>query len=139
MRFDQLLVAFVVMLMASCSMNYSSRSEAEMACADWGSDAKKVTYERELLGFEKRTKFESENPRPDAAFWDDEIKDWEKQKLAYASKTVSESVSVSPRYCQEEQETSQFLGYENDAIKNGTYQDELGKKGEWAVKKHFRY
>ena len=139
MRFNQSLVAFVSALIASCSMNYPSRSEAETACSEWESDEEKVTYERELLGFEKRTKFESENPRPDAAFWDDEIRDWEKQKLAYASKPVRETVSISPRYCQEEQETSQFLGYENISIKNGTFQDEEGEKGEWIVKNHFRY
>ena len=139
MRFDQLVVAMVLMFIASCSLNYPSRSEAETACDQWESAQEKVTYQRELLGFEKRTKFEQENPRPDAAFWDDEIKDWEKQKLAYASKPVIETVSISPRYCQEEQQTSQFLGYENNAIKDGTYQDEEGKKGEWVVKKHFRY
>ena len=73
------------------------------------------------------------------AFWDDEIIDWEKQKLAYASKTLNESVAMSSRYCQSEQENSRFLGHENDAIKKGTYRDEAGKKGEWRVVKHFRY
>ena len=123
----------------SCSINYPSRSEAENACREWEAQEAKVDHERELLGFEKRTKFERENPRPDAAFWDDEIIDWEKQKLAYASKTILESVAISPRYCQSEQESSQFLGYENNAIKKGIYRDEAGKKGEWAVVKHFRY
>ena len=134
------MAAFVVLItVPSCSMGYPSRSEAESACSAWESQEDKVDYQRELLGFEKRTKFEQENPRPDAAFWDDEIMEWEKQKLAYASKMITETVAVSPRSCQEQQETSQFLGYENNAIKNGTYQDELGKKGEWIVVKHFRY
>ena len=140
MRRHYLAVAIVVLIVApSCSTNYPSKSEAESACREWQGQQAKVDHERELLGFEKRTKFEQENPRPDAAFWDDEIIDWEKQKLAYASKTIRESVAISPRYCQSEQETSQFLGYENNAIKNGTYRDELGKKGEWTVVKHFRY
>lgn len=129
----------VLILVPSCSMGYPSRSEAERACHEWESQEDKVEYERELLGFEKRRKFEQDNPRPDAAFWDDEIRDWEKQKLAYASKMVSETVAVSPRTCQEEQQTSQFLGYENNAIRNGSYQDEVGKKGQWTLVKHFRY
>ena len=98
-------------------MNYPSRSEAESACREWQAQESKVDYERELLGFEKRTKFEQENPRPDAAFWDDQIIDWEKQKLAYASKTIVESVAMGSSYCQLEQENSRFLGYNNDAIK----------------------
>ena len=120
-------------------MNYPSRSKAESACSEWEGQEAKFGYKRELLGFEKRTKFERENPRPDAAFWDDEIIDWDKKKLSYASKTIRESVAISPRYCQSEQETSQVLGYENNAIKNGTYRDEAGKKGEWTVVRHFRY
>ncbi len=140
MRRHHLAVAIAVLIVApSCSINYTSRSEAESACREWEAQEAKVVHERELLGFEKRTKFEQENPRPDAAFWDDEIIDWEKQKLAYASETILESVAISPRYCQSEQETSQFLGYENNAIKKGSYRDEAGKKGEWTVVKHFRY
>ena len=96
-------VAIAVLIVApSCSMNYPSRSEAESACREWQAQESKVDYERELLGFEKRTKFEQENPRPVAAFWDDEIIEWEKQKLAYASKTIVESVAMSSRYCQSE-------------------------------------
>ena len=140
MRRHHLIVAIAVLIVApSCSMDYPSRSEAESACSEWESQEDKVDFERELLGFEKRTKYEQENPRPDAAFWDDEIINWEKKKLAYASKTIRESVAISPRYCQSEQETSQFLGYENNAIKNGSYRDEAGKKGEWTVVRHFRY
>ena len=120
-------------------MRYSSRSEAESACNEWEDQEDKVDYERELLGFEKRRKFEQDNPRPDAAFWDDAIIVWEKQKLDYASKTISEYVAISPRGCQEQLETSQFLGLENTVIKNGSYQDEPGKKGDWVVVKHFRY
>ena len=67
------------------------------------------------------------------------IRDRDKKKLAYASKKIVESVAISPRYCQSEQDTSQFLGYENNAIKNGSYRDEAGKKGEWTVVRHFRY
>ena len=120
-------------------MNYSSRSEAQSACREWQAQEAKVDYERELLGFEKRIKFEKENPRPDAAFWDDEIIDWEKKKLAYTSKAIVESVAMSSPYCQSDQENLRFLGYENDAIKKRTYRDEVGKKGEWAVVKHFHY
>ena len=140
MRRHHLAVAFAVLIVApSCSINYPSRSIAESACRAWEAQEAKVDHERELLGFEKRTKFEQENPRPDAAFWDDEIIDWEKQKLAYASKTILQRFAISPRYCQPEQETSQVLGYENNAIKKGIYRDEPGKKGEWTVVKHFRY
>ncbi len=139
MRHCHPLVVFALTLIASCSMGFSSRPEAESACRQWQGQVETVGYKRELLGFEKRTKFEQENPRPDAAFWDDEIIDWEKQKLAYASTPISETVEMSPRYCQVDIETSQFLGYENNAIKNGTYQVEAGKKGEWMVVKHFRY
>ena len=133
-------VAIAVLIVApSCSINYPSRSEAESACREWQAQESKVDYERELLGFEKRIKFEKENPRPDAAFWDDEIIDWEKKKLAYTSKAIVESVAMSSPYCQSDQENLRFLGYENDAIKKGTYRDEVGKKGEWAVVKHFHY
>ena len=140
MKRHHLVVTIVVVLMASsCSINYASRSDAENACREWEAQEAKVDYERELLGFEKRTKFEQENPRPKAAFWDDEIIDWEKDKLAYASKTIRESVAISPRYCQSDQETTQVLGFENKVIKNGIYRDEPGKKGEWSVVEHFRY
>ena len=133
-------VAIAVLIVApSCSMNYPSRPEAESACREWQAQVAKVDYERELLGFEKITKFEQENPRPDGAFWDDEIIDWEEQKLAYAAKTIHESVAISPRYCQLEPEAPQFLGYENNVIKNGSYRDEAEKKGEWTVVRYFRY
>ena len=83
MRRHHLTVAIAVLILApSCSTNYPARSEAESACREWEGEEAKVDYERELLGFEKRTKFEQENPRPDAAFWDDEIIVWDKKKLA---------------------------------------------------------
>jgi len=40
-------------------------------------------YERELLGFGKRTRFEKREPRPDEAFGKDEIIDWEKISLCF--------------------------------------------------------
>ena len=35
---------------------------ADQACNEWMSEENLLSYERELLGFEKRTKFEAENP-----------------------------------------------------------------------------
>ena len=72
---------------------------ADQACNEWMSEENLLSYERELLGFEKRTKFEAENPRPDAAYWDDEIIDWENRKAAYASQSITERKDISSRYC----------------------------------------
>ena len=69
------------------------------------------------MGFEKRTKFERENPRSDAVFGAMRLLIRKRKKLAYASKAFVESVAISSRYCKSEQENSRFLGYENDAIK----------------------
>lgn len=92
-----------------------------------------------MLGFEKINKFEKENPRPNAAYWDDIIVDWEEEKNAYASKSIKENNRISSRYCLEDQDSSSVFGLENNSIKEGTYVDEEGKKGEWKTVKSFRY
>ena len=85
----------MMMVTAACSMDYPSRTEAESACDKWEASEKKVDYERELLGFEKRTKFEQDNPRPDAAFWDDESKSGRSKSLPLRqSQSVKLSVSI---------------------------------------------
>ena len=124
MKFNQLTVSlFVAVCASSCSIKHSSRMHADQACNEWMSEENLLSYERELLGFEKRTKFEAENPRPDAAYWDDEVIDWENKKAAYASQPITESENISSRYCIDDLESMKFMGYENNAIKNGTYKD----------------
>ena len=140
MKFNQLTVSlFVAVCASSCSIKHSSRMHADQACNEWMSEENLLSYERELLGFEKRTKFEAENPRPDAAYWDDEVIDWENKKAAYASQPITESENISSRYCMDDSESMKFMGYENNAIKNGTYKDLLGEKGDWVLVKIFRY
>ena len=140
MKFNQLTVSlFVAVCASSCSIKHSSRMHADQACNEWMSEENLLSYERELLGFEKRTKFEAENPRPDAAYWDDEIIDWENRKAAYASQSITERKDISSRYCLDHPELNQFNGYENEVIKNGTYQDLPGEKGDWVLVKKFRY
>ena len=140
MKFNQLTVSlFVAVCASSCSIKHSSRMHADQACNEWMSEENLLSYERELLGFEKRTKFEAENPRPDAAYWDDEVIDWENKKAAYASQPITESENISSRYCMDDSESMKFMGYENNAIKNGTYKDLPGEKGDWVLVKIFRY
>ena len=69
-----------VLLFGLIACKHPSRLEAEKACLEWDAQEVSFNYERELLGFEKRQKFEQENPRPDAAYWDDEIIEWDEQK-----------------------------------------------------------
>ena len=140
MKFNQLTVSlFVAVCASSCSIKHSSRMHADQACNEWMSEENLLSYERELLGFEKRTKFEAENPRPDASYWDDEVIDWENKKAAYASQPITETENISSRYCMDDSESMKFMGYENNAIKNGTYKDLPGEKGDWVLVKIFRY
>ena len=124
---------------SSCSFRYQSQAEADDACVGWISKDRQFSYERELLGFEKRTRFEKEYPRPTAAYWDNEIKDWEEQKAVYAAEPMTETKSISARYCAGDPESNQFVGYENSAVINGTYKDESDAKGEWKITKIFRH
>ena len=128
-----------VLCNASCSIRYSSKTEAYKICEQWLSGEESISFERELVGFEKITKFEAENPRPDAAFWDDEIIDWEKQKAAYASQSITETMTISSRYCMHDPKLKRFIGYENKAIRDGTYEHLSEKKGDWETMKSFRY
>jgi len=128
-----------VLLLGLIACKHPSRLEAEKACLEWDAQEVSFNYERELLGFEKRQKFEQEHPRPDAAYWDDEIIEWDEQKKAYAETRVTEVETIGSRYCEDDQQSMQFLGYENDAVHQGTYQDLSGQKGEWRVVRRFRY
>ena len=83
-------------------------------------------------------RFEKEYPRP-TAYWDNEIKDWEEQEAVYAAEPMTETKSISARYCARDPESNQFVGYQNSTVINGTYKDESDAKGEWKITKIFRH
>ena len=139
MKLIHLTVVCVALVSASsCSFRYQSQAEADDACVGWISKERQFNYERELLGFEKRMRFEKEYPRP-TAYWDNEIKDWEEQEAVYAAEPMTETKSISARYCARDPESNQFVGYQNSTVINGTCKDESDAKGEWKITKIFRH
>ena len=52
-------------------------------------------------------------------------------------KTITHKVAA--RYCVEEEETNQFLGYENLRATKGTWENKKGMTLDEKIVKHFRY
>ena len=52
---------------------------------------------------------------------------------------VNEDNAITSRYCNDDSDTKQCLGYENYASQNENWKNKEGKKGEWKVNKYFHY
>jgi len=114
-------------------------SEAGLACYKWMDEVKKVKYEREMLTFEKSKAFEEIEMEPvHKSVLSKEHLGWYERRTDYLNSKKIIKVSKSYRSCYEENETRQFLGSENEAIKNGTW-DFRKNPGNPTIVKRFRY
>ena len=130
-------------LLVSCSSNYPSRTEASNACDDWMHDGEGVTYQVKMTEDDKEKLFWEQNPL-EAAYDDGYIvRDKEliknEKKDKFLSREMTKEEREWSRYCEEERETNQFLGYENAAIKDGVWKNEDGKRGSFQIVRRFRY
>ena len=133
----------LISVSACASDNYLSRTEASNACDDWLHDGKRVTYQVKMTEGDKEKLFWEENPL-EAAFDDGYIvRDKEliknEKKEEFLSREMTNEERKWSRYCEEEREANQFLGYENGAVKDGTWKNEDGKRGLFKIVKRFRY
>jgi len=61
------------------------------------------------------------------------------KKEEFLSREMIKEERKWSRYCEEEREKNQFLGYKNAAIQNGVWENEVGKRGSFKIVKRFRY
>ena len=112
----QLSVFLLVLGLISCSnplKTYGTKQEAESACSQWESEEKKL-FEVKYIE------------------WGEE-EDWVNKPA------VNVDSVITSRYCLEEDNTSQIIGFENGEIQNETFEDADGKRGEWKIVEHFHY
>lgn len=152
------LLGLVVLLIgvSGCESKFPSRTQAIEECNEWEDKEVVVTYK--IKTGEKTTYGWFPEPEPpklsrqkfcmlkDDCRWAElpnpEHMDWIKRRNKFAKRTTTPIYGTKTnrsRRCKEEKETNQILGYENQAIVDGTWKDELGKKGEFEIVKHFRW
>ena len=148
---------------------YPSMAEAESRCKEWEAKGRLLSYQRLLNSREikiqfkkqyrkpidkrpantKKTNIKQNIPNLNALYsgsppsldpslfdYDDEARALNAYQLANKDKTWDK---INARSCKLEHETKQYLGYENNSIKNGTYKDESGMRSMQKVVKHFRF
>ena len=132
-------LSVVLLLQGLAGCNYPSMTEAGLACYKWMNEAKKVNYEREMLTFEKSKAFEEIEMEPiHRSVLSQEHQGWYKRRTDYLNSKKIIQVSICYRSCNVEKETRQFLGSENQAIKNGTW-DLRKNPGNPTIVKRFRW
>ncbi len=152
------LVSLIIFFMgvSSCgdkdSGNYLSKTQAIEECAKWVEKGRTMVFERELSYLEKEKEFENKNPKPisilnldrlgaaSSGLPDDrDLLSWFKERDDYTDKIMIIKDEMNSRFCKEDKERSQVLGYENQAIKDGSWESAKGKQGEPLMVRHFRY
>ena len=117
----------ILIVLSSCTfLKYNSMFQAEKACKEWAD--KGFTYSYEYLPFSSDVLFPWDKKKPGP--WDNKPK---KQELM---KGIG-----NKRWCVEEKETNQFLGYEKFGVKKQHYKLNEYKqlKTKIEIKKNFRY
>ena len=150
------LIIFLLASATACSANkniifLSSKKEAVEKCTEWANQGTTMSFERELSYLEKEKEFELNNPKPEGSISlrsstifgnlvvDRDLLDWFKDRENYTDTIIKVKEEFGSRFCKVDDRRNQTLGYENQAIKDGSYKDEEGRKGEPLIVKHFRF
>ena len=139
-------LSVVILLAGLVGCNYPSRRQAEIGCDVWVDRNRKVTFvetipAKPLSTVEKEIQ-ELKDLRNQLT-----NKDWIGRQAAdelieetrKESKEQTINHQVTARWCQEEEETNQFLGYENLRATKGTWENKKGMTFDRKIVKHFRY
>ena len=134
------------------SESYLSEAQAIEECEKWAENGRSMSFERELSYAEKEAAFENKNPKPISIISletmdvtsggrpsDRDLLSWFKERDDYTDRTMIVKEESNSRFCKEDEERDQVLGYENQAIKDGSWENVKGKQGEPLIVKHFRY
>ena len=151
-------ISVVLLLLGLAGCKYPSRSQADKACGDWYKVVTISSYAQQVDSIkrpdrekvlEKRLKENMEEDYPHLSLEEVIAKRYEMESLIISGyqalkrddKRKWEIIDhrLKARWCIEEEETNQILGYENKAVLNGTWQNIRGKTGEGKIIKHFRY
>ena len=140
-------LSIFLILLGLVGCNYPSKEQAEIACDEWKekgvtqdwikpysederltiihSRATGIMQERYKMKFGRHPDWDDGGPRPE---------DYDIAKERFKEPQGS----VSSRYCRLEKDTAQYLGYENNLIKNSEWvKDE--EEGDYKIVKQFRY
>ena len=136
-----------LLLLGLAGCNYPSRSQAETGCEVWADKNREVTFVETIPSKPYKSSVEEELEKlDDDTYYSLKEKEQFRSNLykfddIMKSKSVDKTIThkVGARWCIEEEKTKQFLGYENKAVLNGTWQNVKGMTGEGKVVKHFRY
>ena len=127
----------LLLSLAGCSTTYSSVEQASTACNSWKEKGEIINYNHDLTWTEKFWKFNKTNPEPSIETL--EWEDWfEKRKLYFAS-SPKKKISVASRECKQDPDAAQVLGFENRAVKDGTWKNIDGQRGVFELIKSFGY
>lgn len=138
--------------------HYPSKQQAKDACEEWRNkkravtiisyrdeqSAKGVNRQKELEQTLKEIEEEDLSAYRDADRFRLETKAFQirfHESLAEEDKKSREMIEhkVTARWCRKDGTNSQYLGYENRAVINKTWQNKQGSKGRGEITKHFRY
>ena len=118
---------------------YPSLAQAENACNAWEGKGIEHEYQVELSDREKVNEFLKLNPDGlRLAYKRNSYEEYVSRKERYVNVTRYKILSIFSRYCEEETDTNQYLGYINQVVERKKY-DGLNNKGEYEIVKHFRY
>jgi hypothetical protein len=105
-------LSVVLLLLGLAGCNYPSKLEARRACERWESQEKELSQIKYIKT---------------------ETADW------VHLPAVNEDNIITSRYCEDDSDIRQFVGHENYAIQNETWENKEGKKGKWKAVKNFLY
>jgi len=148
-------LSVVLLLLGLAGCNYPSRRQAEIGCNVWADRNREVTFVETIPAKPYKSTLEQDiqkvkderNPKDGSpaglSFYtlDESIDNlisvdkWKKED----SKEKKIPHQVTARWCYEEEETNQFLGYENLRATKGTWENKKGMTLDEKVVKHFRY
>ena len=103
-------VLFSLLCLAGC--HYSSNFEAKRACERWESQEKELSQIKYIKN---------------------ETSDW------VHLQAVDQYNVITSRYCEEDSNNNQFVGFENYIIQNEIWENKKGRMGNWKVGKYFPY
>ena len=142
-------LSVVLLLLGLAGCNYPSRRQAEIGCNVWADRNREVTFVETIPAKPYKSTLEQDLKAIEdffssgiGSFSEEEsienaIKRDKKKKADSREKKVSHEVTA--RWCFEEEETNQFLGYENLRATKGTWENKKGMTLDEKVVKHFRY
>lgn len=137
-------LSVVILLAGLVGCKYPSRTQAEIGCDVWADKNREVTFV-EVIPAEDISRLKKKIQ--DLKDWrnNHSNKEWmysveeliEKKREEAKEKTITHEVTA--RWCREEEETNQLLGYENLRATNGTWENKKEMTSDEKIIKHFRY